>query len=150
MRVGAEVDVAAPKHVVWNIITNIDEAQHTITAIEKIEVLERPPQGLLGLKWRETRTMFGKTAIEVMTVTEVEEGTHYCTEAESHGSAYFSKLSVAEVGDATRLTMTFRGEAQSFGAKVMSAVLGPLFKGATEKAMRQDLLDIKAKAEASG
>jgi len=92
--------------------------------------------------------MFGKTAVEEMTITEAEDGSHYCTEAHNHGAIYRSKMAVADAEGGTQLSMSFRGEAQTLSAKVMSAVLGPLMKGSTVKVMRQDLMDIKAKAEA--
>lgn len=148
MKIGCEVSVDAPKDVVWDIITDIDGAASTVSGIEKIEVLERPGEGLLGLKWRETRTMFGKTAVETMTVTEVVDGSHYCTEAHNHGAIYRTRMFVADVGGKTQLGMSFAGEAQTFAAKVMSGIFGPLMKGSTEKALRKDLDDIKAAAEA--
>lgn len=65
--------------------------------IEAIEVVERLDEGGgfgLGTTWRETRTMFGKKATEVMEVTEFEEGVRYATSAESHGSKYFSEIRI--------------------------------------------------------
>ena len=113
----------------------------------EVEVLERPPTGILGLKWRETRTLFGKTATEVMWITGVEEGSSYKTEARSHGSVYRSEIRVSEVGDRTRLRMVFEAEALTFGARVFSVLLGFMIKGATKKALLQDLMDVKAVAE---
>jgi hypothetical protein len=46
--------------------------------------------------------------------------------------------------------MTFSGEAQTFGARLMSATMGRLFKNATKKALMQDLNDIKAAVEKHG
>jgi hypothetical protein len=39
--------------------------------------------------------------------------------------------------------MTFRGEAEGWSAKLMAAVMGVFFRGATQKALQQDLDDIK-------
>ena len=64
-----------------------------ISGIEKIEVLEKPSHGLVGLKWEETRIMFGKTAIEIMWITEAEDNSHYQTRAEHRNVVYISKLS---------------------------------------------------------
>lgn len=148
MDIACEVEVQAPRNVVWEIISNIDGAADTVSGIEKIEVLERPASGLLGLKWRETRKMLGKMAEETMTITEAVDGSHYCTEAYNHGAIYRSRMAVTGEGASTTLQFTFRGEAQTFGAKVMSTLMGPFVKGASEKALRQDLMDIKAAAEA--
>lgn len=147
MQIEVAVRVNAPKSVVWKIVSDIENSAATIPAIQKIEVLERPPEGLVGFKWRETRTMFGKTAYETMTVSEAVEESYYQTHAESHGSIYRSRISVADEGGSTRLTMWFGAEPQTFGAKVMGTLFGPLFKGATRKALLKDLEDIKKVAE---
>lgn len=128
-------------------VTDIENSAATLQAIEAVEILERPQQGILGLKWRETRTMFGKTATEVMWVTNAKDGEHYETRAESHGSVYKTRISLQERNGRTGLVMTFEGEPQSVGAKIMWGLTGFLFKGATRKALAKDLADIKATLE---
>ncbi len=150
MQLSIEVPVNAPKHDVWTAITDIERSAERISGIEKVEVLEAPGDGLIGLKWRETRTMFGKTATETMWITDAVEDQFYTTEAQSHGSIYRSKMSIREKDGVTVLGMDFGAEPQTFGAKLMWAATGFMFKGATEKALRQDLDDIKASVEASG
>ena len=149
MKISTSTTINAPKEKVWGIITDFEHAPTTISAIEKVEILEQPESGLLGLKWRETRVMFGKSATEVMWITEAEENGFYQTRAESHGSIYKSRMTVADTDGGTELTMSFEGEPQTTGAKVMSALMGFMFKGATKKAVAKDLADIKAKAEAT-
>jgi carbon monoxide dehydrogenase subunit G len=150
MTVEVAVSVHAPKERVWRLVTDIENAARTISAIETIEVLERPETGLLGLKWRETRAMFGKTVTEVMWVTDVDEGTSYTTEARSHGSIYRTRIGLSGHGDGgtVRLGMEFRAEPQSFGARVASVVLGPVMKRAVRKALLGDLEETKRAAEA--
>ena len=82
-----------------------------------------------------------------MWITDAVENQSYKTRAESHGAVYVTKFDLAEQGDKVQLTMNFEGVPQTFGAKVMSALTGGMFKKATEKALMQDLLDIKAKVE---
>ncbi|MGQ0534700.1 MAG: SRPBCC family protein [Methanobacteriota archaeon] len=148
MKVSSQVEIRAPKQAVWDRITDIENAASTLPAIQKIEILERPKTGLVGLKWRETRTMFGKTATEVMWITEAKPPSHYETRAESHASIYRSRFSLAETGGGvTVLTMEFGAEPQTFGSKLMWALTGFLFKGATRKAIRKDLEDVKAAVE---
>lgn len=148
MEVQVDVVINAPKNEVWKLVSDIENAASTISGIDKLEVLERPDQGLVGLKWRETRTLFGKTATETMWITEVGEGSYYLTEARSHGSIYRTKVSVSEEGSSTRLSMVFSAQAQSFVAKVFSVLLGFMMKNAMRKAILQDLTDVKAAAEA--
>ena len=149
MHMNVEVPVEASKQEIWRLITDIENAPSRISGIEELEVLESPADGLVGLKWRETRQFGGKTATETMWVTEAVEDSHYRTEAQSHGSVYRSRMYITDNGDGTRLGMDFDCEPQTFGAKVMWAVFGFLFRGATRKALLQDLNDIKAAAEGS-
>ena len=147
MQLSTEITINASKQAVWQVISDIENWSNTIEAIELIEILEQPQSGMLGLKWRETRTMFGKKATEVMWVTEAVENSHYKTRAESHGAIYISTISLQEQDGSTVLTMSFDGTPQTFGAKVMSALMGWMFKGATKKALAKDLEDIKRVAE---
>ena len=150
MNLQTSISINASKEKVWQMITNIQNAEQTISGIQKVEILEEPGDGLIGLKWRETRIMFGKEATEVMWITEAEENSHYKTRAESHGSIYISEMRVEGTGDdSCTLTMGFTGLPQSFGAKVMTALMGWMMKGATKKALYKDLEDIKAAAEKS-
>jgi hypothetical protein len=43
-------------------MTDIENASKIISGIDKIEVVEKPTHGLVGLRWRETRMLFGKPA----------------------------------------------------------------------------------------
>ena len=147
MKVKAKVSIKGRKEDVWHAITDIEGSVGRISAIESIDILEKPASGILGLKWKETRTMFGKEATETMWITDAKENEYYQTRAESHGALYISRLEIEEAGDETNLTMGFEGEAQSLGAKIMSFLTGFMFKGATEKALKQDLIDIKAFVE---
>lgn len=143
-----EVTVHAPVQRVWGIVSNIEGSAETVSGIDSIEILERPAEGLLGLKWRETRTLFGKTAEETMWITEAVEDSHYVTEAHSHGSHYRTKVWVADADGVTRLGMEFHGRGETLVAKVLSTLLAPLMKGTMRKALLQDLSDVKAAAEA--
>ena len=149
MKVRAEVEINASKEAIWNVISDIDKATERISAIEEVKVLHRPESGLVGLKWEETRLMFGKSAKEVMWIEEAVENSHYQTRAESHGAVYISGMRIEEAGDASKLIMEFEGEPQTTGARIMATLTGWLFKGATVKAIQQDLEDIKAHIEGS-
>ena len=149
MHISSKISVNAPKQDVWRVITDIENATNTISAIENIEILNKPSDGIVGLKWSETRIMFGKSATETMWITDAVEDDFYATEAQSHGAVYRSKMYVADQDGATELGFEFNAEPQTFGAKFLSATMGFLFKGATEKAMHQDLVDIKAKVESA-
>lgn len=150
MQTQVSIDIAAAPDAVWQVITDIENAAQTIRGIDHVEVLT-PAAGpsIVGLKWRETRTMFGKEATEVMWITAAEDARFYETRAESHGAIYVSRLSIEPTDDGCTLTMSFDGQAVTFGAKVMWALTGWMAKGAMRKALSADLEDIKAAVEAA-
>jgi uncharacterized membrane protein len=143
----AQVTIQGSKEKIWQLITDIEGSPNTINGIEKIEILEKPKDGLVGLKWRETRTLFGKTATEIMWITEAIKNESYKTRAESHGAVYITNFTISERDGEAILAMGFNATPQSFGAKILSATMGFLFKKATKKALMQDLNDIKAAVE---
>ncbi len=143
MEVSVNVVIDSPKARVWQVITDIDNAVNFISAIIDLEVLERPADGLVGLKWRETREIFGKEADETMWITDSEPEVYYQTRAENHGAVYISRLSLREENDQTTLTMSFSGEAETWFAKLMSLVMSAFMKNSMVKMLQQDLDDIK-------
>lgn len=150
MKITEQVSIDAPIEEVWQAITNFDDLASRISGIEKVEILERPDDGLVGLKWRETRIMFGKEATETMWITAAAENDCYETEAQSHGSLYRSRHYVADQGGTTELGMEFSAKPLTLGAKIMYFTMGFMFKGATEKALAKDLQDIKNAVENGG
>ena len=134
MNVKVQVLVQSSKERVWNIITDIEKAASTIRAIDEIVILEPPSaKSIIGLKWKETRTLFGKSASEIMWITDSVQNVYYTTRAESHGSIYKSKLSLAREGQKTLLTMEFKAKAETRTAKIMSFLMGFMMKGANPK-----------------
>lgn len=118
--------------------------------MEKIEVLKKGEGGLAGFTWKETRTLYGKTAEETMTITDSVENSYYITEAQSHGSKYVSKVALRESDGKTRLSMSLITKPISLSAKILWGTLGFLFSGETKKALQRDLDDIKAYVETAG
>lgn len=143
-------DVAASSNKVWGVLTDLDQAEQTISAIEKLERLDDGTGFGVGTRWRETRTMFGRSATEDMEVTQLDPGRSYVVEAESHGARYRTVMTVEPVGDAaSRLTWSFGAEPQSTMAKLAASTIGKLVERSTRKALQQDLADIAIAAEAT-
>ena len=141
--------VAAPADVLWEIMTDLPASKDTITAIQSIEILTEGQEFGVGTKWRETRTMFGKQATEVMWVTHVDPGRSYTVRAESHGAIYTTVMAVEAGGDASReISMDFGAEPTGTMARIASATIGRLFANATKKAVARELDDIATAAEA--
>jgi len=147
MKIKVQVTIEGSPEAIWKVITDIENSASHIKGIDKVEILQNPEKGLVGLKWIETRTLFGKTATETMWITEAEENQYYKTRAESHGAVYTTLLQISEEGGLSSLSMEFGSEAQSFGAKIMGWIFGPMMRSSTKKALQQDLEDIKEVVE---
>jgi hypothetical protein len=147
MIVEVQVTINGSKAAIWAAITNIENAAEIISGIEKIEVLEKPANGLVGLKWRETRMLFGKPATADKWITEAAENDSYKTKAESDGFIFISIMSISEGSGGMTLTSVHETKPQTIVARLMSIPMGLLFKGVAKKALRQDLNDIKAAVE---
>jgi carbon monoxide dehydrogenase subunit G len=147
METSVSILINKPKEDVWEAITDFENCQNYIEAIESLEILHNPEDTLLGFKWKETRVMFGKESTETMWITAFAENEFYQARAESHGSIYTSRLSIQEEGEQTRLTMSFAGEAISFFAKVMSKLMSSMIMKSMDKALLKDLEDIKTHVE---
>ena len=147
MIVEAQVTINGSKAAIWAAITDIETASKTISAIENIEVLEKPPNGLVGLRWRETRMLFGKPASVEKWITDAAENEFYNTRAEDNGFVFLSTMSISESTGGITLTSSHDSKPQGIVARLMSIPMGVLFKGVAKKALLQDLNDIKSAVE---
>lgn len=151
MKISVDIEIDSSVESVWQAVSNIENADKMISAITALTVLEEPDDegSLVGLKWKETRKVFGKEADETMWITEYEENRYYATRAENHGAVYRSTMSVKEIGENTLLTLTFENSPSSLFVKVVSAVMGIFVKRAMTKMLDKDLQDIKQFVESS-
>ena len=147
MIVEAQVTIKGSKAAIWAAITNIENASKTIRGIENIEVLVKPANGLVGLRWRETRMLFGKPATAEKWITDAAEGEFYKTRAESDGFIFLSTMSISEGSGGMTLTTSHVSEPQGIVARLMSIPMGLFFKGVARKALLQDLNDIRSAVE---
>jgi hypothetical protein len=146
MIVEAQVTIKGSKAAIWAAITDIEKAAETISGIKKIEVVEKPANGLVGLKWRETRLLFGKAATVEKWITDAAENQFYKTKAESDGFVFITTKTISESSGGVALTEAHDSRPQSFVKKLSLPMLF-LFRGVMKKAILQDLNDIKAAVE---
>jgi hypothetical protein len=148
MIVEAQVTINRSKAAIWAVITDIENSSETISGIERIEVLEKPANGLVGLRWRETRMLFGKPATAEKWITDASENAFYKTRAEDNGFIFLSTMSISESSNGCiTLTSSHDSQPQGITAKLMSIPMGLFFKGVAKRAILQDLNDIKSAVE---
>ena len=146
MIVEAQVTINASKAAVWAVIANIEHAAEIISGIEKIEVVEKPATGLVGLKWKETRMLFGKPATVEKWITEAQENEFYTTRAEQDGFVFITTNRITGSDGSVAFTAIHETIPQGFAAK-LKALPMVFLKGVIKKAILQDLEDIKASAQ---
>ncbi|MBI4912190.1 MAG: SRPBCC family protein [Acidobacteria bacterium] len=146
MLVEGQVTIHGSRGALWALITDLENAAKFIRGIQDIQVVEKPPQGLVGLRWRETRELFGKPATVEKWITEAVENTSYATRAEEGGMVFLTTLRISEGEGALTLTSSHETRPRGLGARIKAAPLF-LFKGVIRKAILQDLQDLKAALE---
>jgi hypothetical protein len=146
MIVEAQVTINGSKAAIWAAITNIENASETISGIENIKVLEKPANGLVGLKWAETRMLFGKPATVEKWITDAVENEFYRTRAEDSGFVFLTTMRISESIGGMTLTSCHETKPQGIVARLKATPMF-LFKGVIKKAILQDLNDIKAAVE---
>ena len=149
MFVEVQVTINGSRAAIWAAITDIENASKILSGILNIEVLEKPATGLVGLKWRETRMLFGKPATAEKWITDAVENESYKTRAEDSGFVFLSTMSISESNGGIALTSTHVSKPQGIIARIMSLPMF-LFKGVAKKALLQDLNDIKSAVEKRG
>lgn len=147
MNITVDVEIDSPKSKVWAAITDIENCIDMISGITALKVLHKPEEGLIGLKWTETRKMFGKEATETMWITECKTQEYYCTRAENCGAIYSTKIMVAQTDNKTLLTMNFSDSSDSIFVKMMSSIMAFFIKKSMIKMLEKDLSEIKSFVE---
>lgn len=148
MIVEAQVTVNAPLAKVWAAMTNIENTAGIVRGIQRIEVVDRPADGLVGLKWRETRMLFGKPATIEKWITEAKENAFYTTRAEDGGFVFLTTNRISMDGAGIKLEGIHETLPQGFLARLKALPL-VFFKTTIKKAIMQDLKDIKSAVEHS-
>jgi len=146
MTVSASITINASKAAVWAATTDVALFAELLSGVEKIEVVEKPATGLVGLKWKETRILFGKEATVEKWITEAKENEFYTTRAEQDGFVFITTNRVSGSDGNVTLTGIHETLPQGFAAK-LKALPMVFFKGVIRKAIVQDLKDIKVAVE---
>ncbi len=136
-------ELLAEPPVVWAIVTDIDRANKTLTAVEKVERVSGTGFDV-GTKWRETRRMLGRLETEDMEVLESQPPNRAVIGSESNGTSYRTEIELLPSSLGTTLIFTFHAEPgkAGMGQKMMFAVLGNAGVKAAKASLEQDLADI--------
>ncbi|WP_028281213.1 SRPBCC family protein [Arthrobacter sp. H5] len=140
--------INAPADKVWAVISDIPGSAATLSGIESVQMLSDGPYGE-GTRWKETRTMMGRSETVEMWVSQADPPRSTTVKALQDGANYTSRMTLADRDGGTDLTMTFGADMinPSRMNKLTMALFGKLGMRITRKAFAKDLAEIAAKAE---
>ncbi len=140
--------IQATPEKVWAVISDIPGSAATLSGIDAVQMLSDGPYGE-GTRWKETRTMMGRSETVEMWVAQADPPRSTTVKALQGGADYTSRFSLAERDGGTDLTLTFGAEVvkPTRLGRIMMAVFGPIGMRITRKALAKDLAEIAAKAE---
>ncbi|MGJ9403887.1 SRPBCC family protein [Arthrobacter sp. KK5.5] len=123
-------------------------SHQTLSGAESVQLLSEGPYGE-GTRWKETRTMMGRSETVEMSVAQSDPPRSTTVKALQHGADYTTRFTLAERDGGTDLTVTFGAEVvqPALISRVASALFGKIGLVVARKALAKDLLEIAAKAE---
>lgn len=142
--------IAASRDRVWKVLTDLDNAATLIPSIKAVERLTDGPYAV-GTRWRETRTMLGRTETHELEVAEAVEPERTVVTAFTDGVRYTTTMLLDEDPVGTRLTVTFGADQPdaTLAQRVMWTLMGPIGAMFTRKALNQELQEIRQAATRS-
>jgi hypothetical protein len=146
MEISTSIKVKASKERLWKTITNFNNLASVFKDIKAIEIIEKPQDGIMGLKWKETRALMGKKSTETMWITNVEENKSYTSEAKNSGCLYQTSISLMESDGEVIVMKTFKATPLTIFAKLMIPLM-LLMKGTLKKCLAKDIGDLKTHIE---
>lgn len=133
---------------VWSVISDIPGSPATLSGVDSVQMLSDGPYAE-GTRWKETRTMMGRSETVEMWVAQADPPRSTTVKALQGGADYTSRFSLAERDGGTDLTLTFGADVvkPTVVSKITMALFGKIGMSMTRKALSKDLAEIAAKAE---
>lgn len=137
--------VGAAPEAVFTVAADLVRWPEVIRGVKAVEVLTPGAVGV-GTRFRETRVMFGREAVEEMEITAFDPPQGYALQARTCGALFVSEHRFVPDAAGTRIELTISTKPLTLLARLM-APLGWLMMGAMKKMIDADLEDLKAAVE---
>lgn len=145
MQITVTCDIAARPDIVFATALDVTHWADFIRGIDSVQLLTAGPVGQ-GTRLRETRTMFGRSATEELTVEQIDPPRRFVMTAHNHGTAYHVDHIFSAHDNGTRMVQTFQGRPTTMAARLL-APLGWLMAGSVRSMLAADLDDVRREAE---
>ena len=136
---------ALPPERAWESLVAFDRYPEWIESYEAVEFVGTQHEGV-GTRWRQTRTVFGRSHSQVMEVTSWEGPRSFALVAEESGARYETRYELAPVEGGTEVVMTFSVTGTNPLSRVFVRTIGRRLLRGTGEAMARDLEDLAAVA----
>lgn len=138
---------ASPEKV-WSVISDIPGSAATLSGVQSVQMLSDGAYGK-GTRWKETRTMMGRSETVEMWVEQADPPRSTTVKALQNGADYTTRFTLAKRNGGTDLTLTFGAQVvkPNLLSRIMLALFGKIGMKMTRKALAKDLADIAARAE---
>lgn len=142
MRILARQPLRADIERAFAAFTDIEHSAGRVAGITRVEVVSAVRSGV-GLRWLETRTLFGSDATVEKRLTAVDPPRSFRVESHVEGVDYVSVFEFAESAGVTVATWTHDLTPTTLRAKLASPLMLVL-RGVLRRAMSRDLADLAA------
>ena len=137
-----------PIEKTWSTLIDLEQYPGRVKSYETIEWLT-PKKSGVGAKWKQTRTVYGKSHTQTIEVVEWSEPTSFAMTATEAGATYLTRYSIGESKDAETsvVSASFEVQPNNLFSKLFVKLIGKKLLGSTREALQNDLSDL-ANAEA--
>ncbi len=143
-------EVDAPVEAVWQIVTDIPGSVDRLSSIESVEILSDDHTYRPGLRWKETRRVFGSQETLELWVEDVQAPSSTVIRADDDGAEYTTTFTLApsKQGRRTRIVIVFGAHTPDAGlmAKLTWMMFGFVGGEFTKRMLRKDLDEIATAA----
>lgn len=126
------IDIDAPRAVVFEAVSNVENLPATVPEIERTELLSETKRGV-GTRFREVRRMGKKEAVTELEVTEFEPDHRVRMVAENNGTVWDTTFIVTDRNGGSRLELVMEARTDRLFSRIMIRLVRGMMRRAVEK-----------------
>ena len=142
-KISVKQEFKGPIEKTWSTLIDLDRYPSRVKSYEAIEWLTSE-KSVVGAKWKQTRTVYGKSHTQTIEVVECLEPTSFVLTATEAGATYLTRYSLGESKDAktTAVAASFEVRPNNLLSKVFVRLFGKKLLGSTGETLQSDLSDL--------
>lgn len=141
LEASVEREVVRARDEVWETLTDFAAYPQRMGTYESLEFLG-PDRTGAGTRWRQVRTVYGRSHAQVLEVIRWEEPSLLELRAREAGAIYTTTYELTPTGDGTRVQMRFQVEGSNMLARAFQRLFGARLMRSVAKGMDRDLREL--------